>query len=52
MDAYYAAVEQRDNPQYRNKPLIVGGKPDSRGVVATCMEKGRVEAAHYCAVSP
>jgi len=52
MDAYYAAVEQRDNPQYRNKPLIVGGKPDSRGVVATCMEKGRVEAAHYCVVSP
>ncbi len=41
MDAFYAAVEQRDHPQYRNKPLIVGGKPDSRGVVATCSYEAR-----------
>jgi len=36
MDAFYAAVEQRDFPEYRKQPLIVGGSPDSRGVVATC----------------
>jgi len=41
MDAFFAAVEQRDNPQYRNKPIIVGGKPDSRGVVATCSYEAR-----------
>lgn len=41
MDAFFAAVEQRDNPSYRNKPLIVGGKPDSRGVVATCSYEAR-----------
>jgi len=41
MDAFYAAVEQRDHPQYRHKPIIVGGKPDSRGVVATCSYEAR-----------
>ncbi len=40
-DAFYAAVEQRDHPQYRNKPIIVGGRPDSRGVVATCSYEAR-----------
>jgi len=46
MDAYFAAVEQRDNPQYRNKPIIVGGKPDSRGVVATCSYEARKFGIH------
>ena len=46
MDAFYAAVEQRDNPQYRNKPVIVGGKPDSRGVVATCSYEARAFGIH------
>ena len=41
MDAFFAAVEQRDNPSYRNKPIIVGGSPDSRGVVATCSYEAR-----------
>ena len=41
MDAFFAAVEQRDNPQYRNKPIIVGGKPASRGVVCTCSYEAR-----------
>lgn len=46
MDAFYAAVEQRDHPQYKNKPIIVGGKPDARGVVATCSYEARVFGVH------
>ena len=34
MDAFYASVEQLDQPEYRGKPLIVGGSPKSRGVVS------------------
>lgn len=34
MDAFFAAVEQRDHPEYRGKPVIVGGSPQSRGVAA------------------
>lgn len=36
MDAFFASVEQRDNPEYRGKPLAVGALPGRRGVVATC----------------
>jgi DNA polymerase-4 len=46
MDAFFAAVEQRDFPEYRNKPLIVGGSPFSRGVVATCSYEARPFGIH------
>src|SRR5215217_1649195 len=41
MDAFYASVEQRDFPQYRGKPLAVGGSPTGRGVVATASYEAR-----------
>ncbi len=44
MDAFYASIEQRDNPEYRNKPLIVGGK--TRGVVSTCSYEARKFGVH------
>ncbi len=46
MDAFFASVEQRDFPEYRGKPLIVGGKPDSRGVVAACSYEARRFGVH------
>lgn len=46
MDAFFAAVEQRDFPEYKGKPLIVGGQPDKRGVVATCSYEARKFGIH------
>lgn len=40
-DCFYAAVEMRDNPDFRGKPLAVGGQADRRGVIATCNYEAR-----------
>ncbi|MBZ5496506.1 MAG: DNA polymerase IV [Acidobacteriia bacterium] len=49
MDAFFAAVEQRDHPEYRGKPVIVGSDPKNgrgRGIVATCSYEARKFGVH------
>jgi len=49
MDAFFAAIEQREHPQYKNKPLIVGADPKQgkgRGVVSTCSYEARKYGVH------
>ncbi len=41
LDAFYCSVEEIQNPQLRGKPFAVGGKPDERGVVASCSYAAR-----------
>lgn len=45
MDAFYASVEQHDNPELRGKPVIVGGQ-SMRGVVSTCSYEARRFGVH------
>jgi len=46
MDCFYAAIEMRDNPALRGKPIAVGGTPEGRGVVATCSYEARQYGVH------
>ena len=46
MDAFFAAVEQRDRPELKGKPVIVGGNPQSRSVVSTCSYEARKFGVH------
>ena len=46
MDAFFASVEQRDHPEWRGKPVIVGADPHQRGVVSTCSYEARKFGVH------
>lgn len=41
MDAFFASIEQRDHPQFRARPVVVGAQPGHRGVVSTCSYEAR-----------
>lgn len=46
MDAFFAAVEIRDDPSLKGKPLIIGALPSERGVVSTCSYEARKYGIH------
>lgn len=46
LDAFYAAVEQCDNPELKGRPVIVGGDPDGRGVVTAASYEAREFGVH------
>lgn len=46
LDAFFASVEQNDNPELKGKPVIVGATPGHRGVVSTCSYEARAFGLH------
>lgn len=51
MDAFFASVEQLDNPELKGLPVIVGGSPEGRGVVAACSYEARAFGVHSAMAS-
>lgn len=46
LDAFFCSVEENNNPTLRGKPFAVGGRPDQRGVVASCSYAARMHGVH------
>lgn len=51
MDCFFAAIEMRDNPSLRGRPVAVGGPPESRGVLSTCNYEARRYGLHSAMAS-
>ena len=50
-DCFYAAIEMRDDPNLRNRPIAVGGQSDRRGVISTCNYEARRYGVHSAMAS-
>ena len=51
LDAFFASVEQLDHPEWKGKPVIVGGSPEKRGVVSTASYEARKYGVHSAMAS-
>lgn len=47
LDAFFCSVEENNNPTLRGKPFAVGGRPDQRGVVASCSYAARLKGRAF-----